>query len=124
MEVGEDHERRRAGDAVRHQPRRGAGPAKQVIKAVSQHVLAVHAEPQARERDAELRRGDVAILLPGVVEDRLHPAGEQVSSGRAAIDRRPWDADDRELRRDEQAVEQDQAADDQELDHRACPFPA
>ena len=51
-----------AGDAVRDEPRRHRRVADQRVDAVGQHVLAVHAEAEARDRDAELRGRDVAVL--------------------------------------------------------------
>ena len=75
-------------------------------------------EAEARERDAELRGRDVAILLARVVKDALDQAGESIALSGARVDRRPRRADDRELGRDEHAVQQDQRRDDRELDHR------
>ena len=84
---------------------------------IGQHVLAVHAEAEARDRDAELRGRDVPILLPRISQHALHGARQPVAAGRARVDRGPRRTDDRELRRDEDTVQQDEAGDDEEGDH-------
>ena len=78
------------------------------VDAIGQHVLAVHAEPEARDGDAELRGRDVAILALRIAQHRLHRARQPVAARRPRVDGRPRRADDRELRGHEDAVQQDQ----------------
>src|SRR4029450_6895416 len=87
------------------------------VERISEHVLAVHAEPEARDGDAELRRRNIAILVPRVVEHPLNGKREAIPGGGAVIDRRTRSANDRELRGDEDPVPQDERSDDQERDH-------
>ena len=108
MEVGENRNRDDARQAVRQEPGRRPGLAQPVIDAVGQNVLAVHSQPEAGDRDAELRGGDVAILQLRVAQELLDRLRQHVSARGPRIDRRARRADDRELRRDEDPVEQDQ----------------
>ena len=63
-----------------------AGPSEQVVDAVGQHVLAVHAEAQARDGDAELRRRDVAILPLRIAQHALHHRASRLpAAARASI---------------------------------------
>ena len=97
-----------------------AGPSSEPAEnRISEHVLAVHAQAEAGEGDAELRGRDVAILLERVAQDSLDEPRQPIAMRGAGVDGGARRADDRELRRDEQAVEQDQEADDRELDHEA-----
>ena len=77
-----------------------------------QDVLAVHAQAEARHRDADLRRGDVAILLPRILEDPRYALGQTVAARGLVVDHRPRRAHDGELGRDEQPVGDDQQQDD------------
>ena len=72
----------------------------------------------------ELRRRDVAILKRRIAQHRLHRLGQPVAARRARVDRRAWRADDRELRRDEDAVQQDERGDDEERRHARPSFVA
>ena len=63
--------------------------------------LADPAEAEARHRDAELGRGDVAVGIGDRAPDGARAA---VALGDQLIDARLADRDDRELRRDEEAV--------------------
>ena len=72
MEVGEDGDGDDAGNAVRGEPRRPAGAAERAVDRLGQDVLAIHAEAKTGERDAELRRRDVAILELRIAEDPLN----------------------------------------------------
>ena len=94
---------------------RPGGVAERAESPVGDHVLAVHAETEAGDGDADLRRGNVAVL-PGA--DRRRTPWTSRASGcflrRARIDRRPRRADDGELRRDEDRVEGDQHRNDDE----------
>ncbi len=56
----------------------------------------------------ELRRRDVPILSRRIAQHRLHGLGQPVAARRARVDRGARRADDRELRGDEDAVEQDE----------------
>ena len=86
VEVGEDGDGDDAGQAVRHDQRRRAGDAQQVIDAVRQDVLAIHAEAEAGDGDAELGGGDVAILERRVAQDLLDRLRQPVArAARASI---------------------------------------
>ena len=82
--------------------------AEQRVEPVGQRVLAVHAEAEAGDGDAELRRGDVAILLLRIVEHALDAPREPVALRGPPLDRGARRADDRELRRDEDPVQHDE----------------
>src|SRR6185436_7016687 len=88
-----------------------------------ERVLAVHTEPEARQRDAELRRRDEAILPRGRREQPEDAPREAVAQVRSMLDRRPRHADDRELGGDEERVRQKQREDD-ERDGHDPPAPA
>ena len=80
---------------------------------LGEHVLAVHAEAEAGDRDADLRRGDVAVLPLRVLEDaqrRAGRAGCPVPAWCSMLG--PRRADDRELRGDEQPVGEHEQQDD------------
>ena len=119
MEVGEDGNRDHARQAVRHQPRGGSGAGDLLEDPVGEDVLAIHAEAEARHRDPELRRRDIPILLRRIAQHRLYGLGQAVAARRAGVDRGSWGADNRELRGDEDAVEQDERGDDEERRHDA-----
>ena len=89
------------------------------IDRLGQDVLAIHAQAKTGERDAELRRRDVAILELRIAEDPLNTLRQAVALLGTRLDGRAWRADDGELRGDEDGVQQDEHGDDRELDHRA-----
>ena len=72
------------------------------LEDAGQSVLAVHAEAEARERDAELRGRDVAILARRRGQHVEQPSREAIAGAGALLERRPRRRDQRELRRDEQ----------------------
>ena len=69
------------------EPRRSCRRARAARTAVGEHVLAVHAEPEAGDRDAELRGRDVAILALRILEHRLD---EHARAGCPARPARRW----------------------------------
>ena len=71
-------------------------------------VLAVHAQPEAGERDAQLRGRDEAILFDRGRQQSQH-AREPIARRRAMLDGCSRHADDRELGGDEQRVRQQEA---------------
>ena len=81
-----------------------------------EHMLAVHAEPEARDRNAHLRRRDVAVLPFRIFENVQHASGEPAALRRLILDARARRTDDRELRCDEQSVRQHEQQDDREHD--------
>ena len=70
---------------------------------VGEHVLAVHAQAEAGDGDADLRGGNVAVLSMRILQHRLNQRAPAYRPRRARVDGRPRRADDRELRRDEEA---------------------
>src|SRR5690606_16763155 len=80
-------------------------------------LLAVHAEAEAGEGDADLGGGDVAILPARVLENLQDRGGELAPLGGAVLDGRSGDADDGELRRHEEGVQEDEEEDDPGDDH-------
>ena len=70
--------------------------------------LRVRAEDQARERDADLAGGDVAIERLGRLEHRQQPGGERIAVGGQLLDAAAPDADGGELGGDVQGVDEDQ----------------
>ncbi len=104
---------------MRHEPRRQASTAERAENRLGEDVLAIHAEAQTGQRDAELRGRDVAILELRIAQHLLDAEGEAVALRGARLDGRPRRSDNRELRGDEERVEQDEDGDDRELDHRA-----
>ena len=78
----------------------------------SQRRLAVGAEDQARQRDADLGGGDVAVELARIFENRKDPRCEHVSVFGKPAQPAASGADRRELRRDVQPGEQDEQGDD------------
>ncbi|MDA1185482.1 MAG: hypothetical protein O2930_12665 [Acidobacteria bacterium] len=59
-----------------------------------QHVLTVHAQPEAGDRDADLGRCDVAILSGWIVENARHPLGQAAALSRLVLDVGARRADD------------------------------
>ena len=85
-----------------------------------QHVLAVHAQAEARHRDADLGGGDVAVLPLRVLEDAQPPAAaSRLPCAGLVLDARARRADDGELGRHEQPVGDDQQEDDAERERGA-----
>ena len=93
------------------------GSIEEVVDPIGEHMLPVHPEPEARHGDAELRGGDVAVLLQRIPEHRLHEFGEPVALGREVVDRGFRCTDDGKLRGHEECVEKNQPGDDEERDH-------
>ena len=92
-----------AREPVRGQPLRpGRVPERPRQDPVGEHVLAVHAQAEARDGDADLRGRDVAVLPARVAQDTLHEPRERLLPRGARVDRRPRRADDGELRGDEE----------------------
>ena len=79
-------------------------------------TLAVHAEAQARHRDADLGGGDVAVLQLWIIEDLRDAGGEPAALRGLVLDGRPRRADDGKLRRDEDRVREHQQQDDEDRD--------
>ena len=92
---------------------------------LSQHVLSVHAQSKAGHGNADLGRGDVAILSPRIFEDTRHTPRQATALGRLMLDTGPRRADDRELRGHKQAVgnhqEKDDAKRDEQFRHSSLP---
>ena len=84
---------------------------------VGDHVLAVHAEPEARDGDADLRGRDVSILSAGSLQDALDESSERLFPRRARVDCGPRRTDDREFCGNEDGVEQDQHGNDEQRGH-------
>ena len=76
---------------------------------VGKHVLAVHAEAEAGDGDAELSGRDVAILLLRILEHPLDGPRDPVARAGHPFDRGARRSDDRELRGDENPVQHDEA---------------
>ena len=57
-----------------------------VVDPVGEHVLAVHAEAEARNRDAQLCCRDVPILPRRIAQHGLHGLGQPVAAGRTGVD--------------------------------------
>ena len=94
------------------------------LEPAGERVLAVHAEAEAGERDAELRRGDVAVLLHRRGQDREQPPRQPIALSGPGLDRRSRRADDGELRRHEQRVGAEEREDHEDDDHAGVPgFP-
>ncbi len=88
--------------------RQRSDAAEPMLEELRERVLAVHAEAEARERDAELRRGDVLVLPLRRRQHAEHPRREPVAARRASLERGLGRPDQRELRRHEQRVHQDE----------------
>ena len=85
------------------------GPCSAATQSAS-YVFAIHAEAEARDRHADLRRRDVAILAARIAQHAPAPAAPGDAARRARVDRRPRRPDDRELGRHEDRIEQDEQA--------------
>ena len=118
VEVGQDGDGDDAGEGMGREEGRTARRTEVVVDAVGEHVLAVHAEPEAGDGDPELRGRDVAVLLLRVAQHGLHRARQRVAVGGT----RSIDAFGAPTMANSAAtntrVEQDQPGDDQEGDHR------
>src|SRR5258706_2672178 len=90
-----------------------------VKEQVGEDVLAVHAQSEACDRDAQLRGRDIAILLLRILEQALNRSSQPVSILRLAVDGGPGRADDCKLCRDECAVQENERRDNQKGDHSA-----
>ena len=101
VKVGQDGYGNSARQSVRREPFRQAMSAEHAVEPIGEDVFAIHAEPEARDCDAELCRCDVSILLFRIVEHALNEFGEPVAVLSPAIDRRPRRADDGKLGGDE-----------------------
>ena len=91
-----------------------------------EYALAVHAQAEARGRDAHLRGGDVAIEPPRVGQDARHARGQASTLRGLVLDVGARSADDRELGGHEQPVGDGERRDDgkrnQELVHASAPW--
>jgi hypothetical protein len=63
VQVGQDADRQDGGDGVRQRPGQRGDPAERALQPGRDGVLAVHAQAQAGQGDAELGGGQVEILL-------------------------------------------------------------
>ncbi len=108
MEVGEHRYRDDAGEPVRREPRRPRRCAHRLQDHARDGMLAVHPEPEARERHADLRGGDVASLAAWILQHALDEAREPIALRGPRVDRGTRRADDGEFRRDEQRVHEEQ----------------
>jgi hypothetical protein len=88
-------------------------------------VLAVHPEAEAGDRNADLGRRDVAVLLLRIGENGGHPRRHVVALRGLMVDAGARRADDREFSGDEQTIREHQQQDDgdrnQDLDHSSAP---
>ena len=86
-------------------------------------MLAIHPQSETRDGDADLGRGDVAILEGRIFQDKEHALSQATALGRLMLDAGARSADDGELSRHEETVGQDEEQDDrdrdQNLHHRA-----
>ena len=90
---------------------------KQRIQQLFEHRFHRHAEAEARERDAELRRADVTIQMR---DDVPRGAGAAIALRFKRSELRIADAHERQFRRHEKAVEQHQHDDREELQADGC----
>ena len=79
-------------------------------------MLAAYAESEACDRNAHLRRGDVAVLPFRIFENVQDASGEPAALRGLILDACARRTDDGELRCDEQPVRQHEQQDDQEHD--------
>ena len=94
LKIREDRDRYHAGEAVHREPLREGRGAENGQDAVRHDVLAVHAQPEARQRYADLSGGDEAHLLARVAQDAAYDLREAIVAGCPCVDRRAGHADD------------------------------
>ena len=113
VEEGDDGEGDGERDGVER--RLGDAPGERRFEQVCDDGLADPAQRERGHRDAELRGGDVGVE---VVEQTEQAARAAVAGGGERLDARASDADEGELRGDEEAVGDDQKKDDENADER------
>jgi len=109
VEVGEDGDREHARDGVGGNPAcrsERLQPLQVLDEPRGQALLAIHAQREARDCDAQLRRRDVAVLPARVLQDHVDPLRRRSPCDALPLDRRPRRADNGELRRHEQPFQQ------------------
>lgn len=124
MKVGEDHNGQHTGNPVGCNPALRSERFERVRQPFRKAMLPVHTKPEAGDRNADLRCGDVAVLLTRVADDLPHESGHPVPLGRQALDSRAGHTHYGEFRRHKQSVEKDKDEDDQnreETIHRNPP---
>src|SRR5262245_24598402 len=118
VEVGQECDRHDARRGVRGDPSRRAERFEHSDDPSRQPVFAVHSEAQARQRDADLRRRDVAILELRVLENPKYAHRQPAALTGLMLDVGSRRADDRELGSDEQPVGEDEQGDDEDRDQK------
>src|SRR5678809_897259 len=103
MDASYQHKTEGDGDSIRNafSGRDVADPLEERLDQMGEAWLANPAEGKAGERDAKLRRGDVAIQVGRLA---LEDAGERVAFHHQLLEARDPHLHQRELRRDEESV--------------------
>jgi hypothetical protein len=112
VHVGQQCDRPDARERVHRHPAVLAERRQRGLDPHGQRVLAVHAQADAGNRDADLRGGDEPVLPAWVVQDAGDALRQPAALAGRVLDGRARRADDRELGRDEERVGQYQGRDD------------
>ena len=86
MQVGEDGHGNHAGHRVRRNPSERFEADERRLELPGKPMLAVHAQSEACDGDADLSRGDVAILEPRILEDAQDILCEAAALRRLMLD--------------------------------------